>query len=179
MKTISLYVVSALLLCGCTKKDPGASQREAVQRIEKEMAQFAASNNAKPLDAVTANWKWNSLTADMEAELTKDAKPVVAELVFPDVRRDQSNNLVLEGTVSLPIPWQGRIEALISTNLLPQVRESRSNLAGLWLVLKVEAVQRRPIANDNEEIVLRGRAETAESRPPGEWATRIARPAAK
>jgi hypothetical protein len=115
----------------------------------------------------------------MEASLTKDGKPVVAELVFPDVRRDQSNNLVLEGTVSLPIPWQGRIQAMITTNMVPQVRGSRSNLAGLWLVLKVETVQRHPIENDNEELVLRGRAETVELRPPGEWATRIARPSAK
>jgi hypothetical protein len=55
MKTLTTCLLAALLLCSCTKKDPGASQPETAQLINAKMAQFAAANGALLLDNVTTN----------------------------------------------------------------------------------------------------------------------------
>jgi len=178
MKGFFSYAMCSLLLCGCGRQQQNASheRREAAELIETRMSQFAASNNATVLTIALTNWR--SLTADIEDAFKRDGKSVVVELIFPDANRDESGNLVLEGDAISNAPTQVRVEALITTNMLPQVRASRSEMGGLWLVMNVESVRRRPIANDNEEFLLRGRAVAVEARSITDLGNHLATPAA-
>jgi len=168
----------ALLLCSCGKQNQDAARdkRPSAELIERQMAQFAASNNAVAITDGPTNWVLG-LTVDVENAFKRDGKPVVVEVVFPDVRRDESGSFFLEGEVTVhALMMRVRVEARIYTNMVPKIRAARSELRGLWVVMNVESVQSRPIENDQQEFVLRGNATTIESRPPGEWAERIAAP---
>lgn len=178
MKTLLSLAVIALLVCGCKQQHESTAREQdtAAGLIESRMAQFAASNNATVLTVAPTNWPLG-LTVDIEDTVKRDGKPIVVELLLPDVSRDESGRLFLEGSVMLRSPADVRVEALVTTNMLPEVRASSSKLGGLWLVMSVESIRRRPKANDNEELVLRGTALKVESRPADEWMKRLLRPA--
>jgi uncharacterized protein YcfL len=91
MKTSATLILTAFLLFSCAKKERGTSESEAAQLIETRMAQFAASNSASLLQSAVTNRTWGSLTADLDDALTQGGKAVVAEVIFPDVKRDDSD----------------------------------------------------------------------------------------
>ena len=177
MKKIFSLTVFVALLCGCGNQNQDATRdkRPSSEMIEGQMAQFAVSNNAVAITDGPTNWL--GLTVDVESAFKRDGKPVVVEVVLPDVRRDESGGFLLEGQVTAHAPMMRvRVEVLISTNMIPKIRAARSELSGLWVVMTVESVQSRPIENDEQEYLLRGKATTIESRPSGEWMERIAVP---
>jgi len=178
MRGFISFVVSALLLCGCSRQHENADseRRKAAELYESRLAQFAASNNATVLTVSPTNWTFG-LTVDIEDAFKRDGRSIVVELISPDVRRDESGALVLEGATTLDPLVNVHVEALITTNMLPQIRATSSELmGGLWLVMNVESVRRHPIENDNEEFVLRGRGLGVESRPAIEWMQHVTTP---
>jgi hypothetical protein len=138
------------------------------------MSQFAALNNAVLLIDAPTNWPLG-LTADIENDFKKNGSPVVVEVVFPDVGRNESGTFFLNGQIMLHAPMQVRVEALLTTNMIPPIRAARAKLGGLWLVMNIESVKTRAIENDNEEFVLQGKALAIDPRPADEWIKHVGR----
>ena len=115
MKVLFSITMLALLLCSCGKQNQDAARdkRPSAELIERQMAQFAASNNAVAITDGPTNWVLG-LTVDVENAFKRDGKPVVVEVVFPDVRRDESGSFFLEGEVTVhALMMRVRVEALI------------------------------------------------------------------
>ena len=142
---ISASLLALLVWCAGCDRHPSVSAKKQFDEgalIERRMAQFAASNGATLFIKAPTNWPF-ALTLDIEDSFKKDGKPTAIEVILPDVRREENGELILDaGTLAFSID-SVRVEAEVSTNMLPQIRAARSQLGSLWLILKVDSVRKR------------------------------------